>query len=245
MKTPPIAILRLGETFPDVAERLGGFADWVAAGLGDAAVPVQVVDIPGGAAFPDPARIAGVILTGAHDMLTEQPPWNAGAARWLYRAVVSGCPALGICYGHQLLAHAFGGTVGDNPNGREFGTARVQRLPAASADPLMKALPERFRAHVCHKQSVLEMPREAVLLARNAHDPHHAFRIGPSAWGVQFHPEFSEAAIRTYVAASAEDLRREGQAPERLLADVCPTPDAAGLLPRFADLAAALAQCRR
>ena len=55
--------------------------------------------------------------------------------------VERGIPTLGICYGHQLLAHALGGEVGDNPNGREFGTVTVELTAEAADDPLLGGLP--------------------------------------------------------------------------------------------------------
>lgn len=53
--------------------------------------------------------------------------------------------------------------------------------------PLLGALPDTFDAQATHWQSVRQLTPGAVLLAGNAFEPHHAFRVGPSAWGVQFH----------------------------------------------------------
>ncbi len=78
------------------------------------------------------------------------------------------------------------------------------------------------------------MPHGAVGLAANAHEPHHAFRIGRCAWGVQFHPEFDAAAMRGYVEAHADGLPDAAA----VAGTVAPTPEAASLLTRFARLAA-------
>ena len=53
----------------------------------------------------------------------------------------AGLPLFGICYGHQLLAHALGGEVGDNPVGREMGTVGIDLHPEAAHDPLFDGLP--------------------------------------------------------------------------------------------------------
>jgi len=232
----PIAIIKLGETYPDVAARLGGFADWVVEGLAHDHLPRCVTDVTAGASLPAPQTIAGTVLTGAHDMLTDCPAWSDRVSLWLRRVVAAGVPVLGICYGHQLLAHTFGGRVDNNPLGREFGTTAVHLAEAAITDPLFRGLPKTFSAHVCHCQSVIELPPAAVSLAWNRHDRHQAFRFGSSAWGVQFHPEFSEAAAAAYVTASAEDLRIEGRQPSRLKKGIVPTPFAADILPRFGRL---------
>ena len=144
---------------------------------------------------------------------------------------------LGICYGHQLLAHALGGRVAPNPRGREIGSVEVETLPAAREDPLLCGLPERFIAQATHVESVVELPVPATLLARSRGDPHQAFRVGALAWGVQFHPEFDTDVIRGYLEARREILRREGRDPEALLAEVRESAGAGSLLRRFAALA--------
>ena len=58
-------------------------------------------------------------------MVSEREPWSERAAEWLREVAQRGIPLLGICYGHQLLAHALGGRVGANPQGREIGTVEV------------------------------------------------------------------------------------------------------------------------
>src|SRR5690625_6429331 len=67
---------------------------------------------------------------------------------------------LGVCYGHQLMAAAFGGHVDFHPEGRESGTLAVRLTETGRADALLGTLPERFYAHLTHAQSVLEAPSE-------------------------------------------------------------------------------------
>src|SRR5690606_28142940 len=134
-------------------------------------------------------------------------------------------PVLGICYGHQLLAYACGGRVDYHPAGREIGTVDVSLTQSSRTDPLLADLPMDFPAHATHSQSVLELPANAVHLARSAHDNHHAFRVGTAAWGLQFHPEFDAAIMKTYIEERAGDLREEGLDVDRLLQQVKETPE--------------------
>jgi GMP synthase (glutamine-hydrolysing) len=166
-------------------------------------------------------------------MVTERHPWSERSAHWLREAAHAGVPVLGICYGHQLLAHALGGQVGDNPAGREMGTVDLDLLPAAGHDPLFAGLPERFPAHATHLQSVLHPPQGATVLASSAQDPVHAFRWGRAAWGVQFHPEFSATHMHGYLQARAEALAREGGCHRRLASGVSAAPHARRVLRRF------------
>jgi GMP synthase (glutamine-hydrolysing) len=123
--------------------------------------------------------------------------------------------------------------VGFHPRGRETGTHPVELLDSASDDPLLKALPRQFQAQLTHRQSVLRLPPNAVLLARNEFEPHQAFRLGPCAWGVQFHPEFSLEVMQAYLEVQAPDLKKEGLDADALLTGVRNAPEASSLLDRF------------
>lgn len=225
--------------------RHGGFGHWirVAAGLGRR--DAVVVDVEAGAPLPPPAGFAGAIVSGSAAMVTERLGWSERTAGWLREAAHRGLPLFGICYGHQLLAHALGGEVGDHPRGREMGTVEVARGPASAGDPLFATLPARFAAQATHLQSVLRPPPGAVLLAASQHDGCHAFRWRSHAWGVQFHPEFSATHMRGYIRARAERLRGEGADPEALARGVRAAPHARRALRRFARWARTLSADHR
>ena len=166
-------------------------------------------------------------------MVTDRHPWSERTAQWLRDAAHAGMPLFGICYGHQLIAHALGGEVGDNPNGREMGTVAIDLHPQAQDDPLFAGLPERFDAQATHLQSVLKPPPGATVLARNGHDGCHAFRWGDAAWGLQFHPEFSATHMRGYIRARHDALAREGRCGKRLSREVGAAPHPRSILRRF------------
>ena len=238
MTALPLLIIKTGSTHAHIRERLGDFDDWIAAGLREGgATEVVTRDVQAGAALPAPAEVAGVVLTGSHAMVSEREPWSEALVPWLRAAVEAGTPVLGICYGHQLLAHALGGEVAHHPDGVEIGTVTVERHAVSEGDPLLGSLPERFPAQAVHWQSVRRLPAQAVLLAGSAHEAHHAFRVGERAWGVQFHPEFSDEALRAYLDGLGEMLAKEGRDAAQITDALRPTPDAASVLPRFAQLA--------
>jgi GMP synthase (glutamine-hydrolysing) len=234
--TTPFLILETGQPTPSM-RRYGSFAHWirVAAGLGRG--EAVVVDAAADDALPSREGFAGVLITGSAAMVTERLPWSERSAAWLGEAAHAGVPLLGICYGHQLLAHALGGEVGYNPNGREMGTVCIDLQASASTDPLFSRLPARFPAQATHLQSVLRPPPGAEVLACNAHDACHAFRWGERVWGVQFHPEFSTTHMRGYIRARADALAGEGHCSRRLVGKVSAAPDARDVLRRFVRLA--------
>ncbi|MEZ4278387.1 MAG: glutamine amidotransferase [Myxococcota bacterium] len=232
MDAKPILILKTGEALPPVKAAWGDFEGWIANGLGRRLAPgeVEVAAVYLGDPLPAPERIAGVVITGSVSMVSDREPWSERAASWLAELVgADAAPALGLCYGHQLLAHALGGEVGANPNGREMGTVDVHLM---ADPPLFEA--GVFRGHTSHLEAVLRPPRGARVLARTALDPHSVLRYGPRQWGTQFHPEFDADILRSYVEARREVLLGEGRDPDAMLAEIEETPELCGVLPRFA-----------
>jgi GMP synthase (glutamine-hydrolysing) len=237
MKTDaPFLIIETGNPAPSL-RRYGSFAHWirVAAGLRrDQAVVYRVID---GHALPRREGYAGALITGSGSMVTERLEWSERSAAWLRDAAHAGMPLFGICYGHQLLAHALGGEVGYNPVGREMGTVRIERSDASGDDPLFGKHPASFDAHATHLQTILRLPEGAVCLGRSEKDACHAFRWGAATWGVQFHPEFSTAMMQGYIAARHEKLLHEGMHPPTLHRGVRAAPLARRALRRFVRLA--------
>ena len=227
-------IVKTGTTFPGTLKALGDFDTWTRRALGETAAETCVLDVERDAALPAAADCAGVVITGAHAMVTDGLPWSLALEKWIPSLLASRIPLFGICYGHQLLARAAGGKVGYHPQGKEIGTVKVERLDAAVRDRLFHGLPHVFPAHVTHAQTVLVLPPGATRLAANRHEPNHAFRLGDMAWGVQFHPEYTTDVMRAYIREQAGELVAAGKHPERLLQNVTPTPAAGNLLTRFA-----------
>lgn len=228
----PFLIVETGQPVASM-RRHGGFPHWirVAAGLPrDAAV---VVNVEAGDALPAREGFAGVIVTGSGAMVTERRDWSERSADWLRDAAHAGTPLFGICYGHQLLAHALGGEVGDNPTGREMGTVEIALDPQAAGDPLFAGLPQRFPAQTTHLQTVVRAPADAIVLASSEQDACHAFRWGGNTWGVQFHPEFSGTHMRGYVHARRAALAEEGRCATQLSRKIGATPHARRVLRRF------------
>ena len=230
-------IVQTGSTLPAVRTRHGDFPGWFRRGLGLSRDGVDVVLAHAGDALPDPRPYAAAIVTGSPAMVSERLAWSEATADWLRTAVAAGLPILGVCYGHQLLAHALGGRVDYHANGREIGTVSIERLPCARDDALFGTAPARFDAHASHRQSVLDLPRGAVVLASSAHDPNHAVRYAPRVWGLQFHPEFSVEIMRGYLRAPVHAANGDCPAPCCRQRWHVPAPAARRLLRRFRAIA--------
>ena len=226
-------IVKLGDALPGAAALHGDFEHWIER---EAGVNMHVVDPRDGTPLPSVCNVAGAIITGSQAMVTDRLPWSERTAQWLTELTGLQVPVLGICYGHQLLAHAHGGEVDFHPGGMEIGTVKVRLTPDALNDPLLGRLPTIFPAQSVHSQRVRQLPDGAVLLAGTPFEPNHAFRLGPSAWGLQFHPEFNRDSMRAYIRELAPKLRENRLDPACLEQTLADTPASASVLARFAQL---------
>ncbi len=222
---------------PHLAERRGDFDDWIVLPLKEQDPPIAVVSPCREEPLPRPEHFAGVIITGSHAMVTDKEAWSERTAAWIPRAMELRIPLLGICYGHQLLAHAMGGVVGNVSTGVELGTVVITLTNEADKDLLFKEMPKRIKAHASHTQTVIQLPPDAVLLASGENEPHHAFALGPCAWGIQFHPEFDADIMKTYVHEFAELMKTHGQNPDNVIKNIEETHYSRSLLKRFCDIA--------
>ena len=232
----PLLLIQTGEAPDALVTRFGGFADWFRAAMRIDAAQMRVVRVDEGETLPDPRDVPGAVITGSAAMVTERADWSERTTGWIRDAMDAETPLFGVCYGHQLMAHALGGTVGWLPAGREIGTESITRLTEVRD---AHALPPSFPAHTTHRQTVLAPPPGAEILARSERDPHQLLRYAPNALSSQFHPEFTPDFMRAYIEVRAETLREEGLDPDALLANVRETEVARLLLERFAHAALA------
>ena len=144
-----------------------------------------------------------MVFGGAmHPDQDAEHPWLAGEARFLESALAGRVPLLGVCLGAQLIARAAGGLVG--PAGApEVGWFEVSRTDGAD-DPVIGALPDRFRAFQWHYYT-FELPAGAVQLASSA-AARQAYRLGDRVWGIQFHAEVDRTMLDHWLREGEEEL---------------------------------------
>lgn len=192
---------------------------------------------------PVPERLDGVealvVMGGPAAAYSDDGfPTRAAELSLLRAALAAGVPVLGVCLGAQLLALAAGGSAVPG-TGAQIGWGEVRTRSAAARDPLFAGSPERLRVLHWHGDT-MEPPPGATVLASCDRYPVQAFRVGGSAWGLQFHLEADAAAVDAFAAAfpaeaaTAPGLRED--APVELAA-LAPHRDR--VFARFAALVAA------
>lgn len=223
-----IAIIQTGEPIPSALEKFGDFDKLFIDAMDVDSTRVETYRVykceENQVCFPDLNDVAGLIITGSPSMVTEQHHWSERTIGWLKEFLKTDIPAIGICYGHQLLATALGGSVNWNPNGRQIGQIKFKHNENAREDRLMSALTREIDEEVhllaTHMQSVVELPDEVTLLGVTDKDPHHCFRYKHNVWGLQFHPEFTAEIIIDYILARADDIEGEGLDPQDLIEEI-------------------------
>lgn len=230
----PILILKTGSTFTDMAHELGDFEDWVIAATGQAPGLFVVADGID-ESFPALDQLSGIIVTGSHLMVSDGGAPVELWSQFLRDALAVRLPVLGICYGHQLLGHALGGVVTNHPAGLELGQTQIEMASAAQDDPVFSVLPQQFQAYTTHMQSVIKLPEGAFVFGSSQFEAHHAVRFAPAAWGVQFHPEFDQKIMRSYIRHQRARLKSDIEM-NALIEKVQPLPEAGAVLLRFCQL---------
>jgi GMP synthase-like glutamine amidotransferase len=199
-------------------EGVGAFGDWLTGAGLDLTTHRVHTDGPPPRTLPEGyaalVAMGGVMGVGDADRL----PWLRDEMALLRNAVDRSLPVLGVCLGAQLLAQATGGEVRTGRIGPELGVRRVHLAPAAAADALLHDLPPIVEAVQWHFDEILALPPGAALLAGSPMYPHQAFRLGESAWGVQFHPEALPSMVARWALADAEALRGDGTDPATVAA---------------------------
>jgi GMP synthase-like glutamine amidotransferase len=178
-------------------------------------IGVELIEIHADAGAPVPTRLPDdvdglVVLGGAMAAWEdERAPWLPAERELLASSVAAGRPVLGVCLGGQLLALACGGTV-ERAAVAEVGVTELTLTGAAAADPLFAVLPQGAPVGQYHQDAIGALPAGAVHLASTEVCRHQAFRLGESAWGVQFHPEIDAGIIATWLPDDPEPVTRSG-----------------------------------
>jgi len=144
--------------------------------------------------------------------------WIADEKALLRELLDAQVPLLGLCLGAQMLTAA-AGTEPRRAGRPEIGWSGVELTREGREDPLLGPLAPEFEAFQWHSYEC-PLPAGGVPLARNDVCL-QGFRLGESAWGLQFHPEVSAADARAWIDdyRSDEDAVRIGVDPVALRAE--------------------------
>ncbi|MHA1713447.1 MAG: type 1 glutamine amidotransferase, partial [Candidatus Ranarchaeia archaeon] len=149
--------------------------------------PTETIDysnLPEGSEIYE--RYQGIVLSGSESRFNKHGPDYQSQMRLIRNASI---PLLGICYGHQLIASTFGGSVATYPGGPVSG---VQPVTVIRKDPLLQECSpgDQLFFSQWHHDYISSLPRQFIVLAKSETCKYEIIRhVKLPVWGVQFHPE--------------------------------------------------------
>ena len=163
------------------------------------ALTCEVVQVLDGQALPNPGEVEAALITGSPAGVYDDFAWIAELKTWIQRAGEHKVPQVGICFGHQLMAEAFGGRAHKAPQGWGLGRHTYH---VAAEEPWMGGTRQRLHLAVSHQDQVLEPPKTARVIAQSDFTPYAALVYDDvPALSFQGHPEFcprfADALIRS------------------------------------------------
>lgn len=158
---------------------------------------------------------------------------RCGEVALLRDALARSVPTLGVCLGAQLLALAAGGRVSAGGEGPEIGWSPVEFLTTRRGDLLFAGFPDSLPVLHWHGDTY-DRPPGARHLARNERYPNQAFRVGESAWGLQFHLEVTPEAVDQLLRSFPTDAAQAPGGPDAVRSS---TRAALAILTTWRDLA--------
>lgn len=192
---------------PDDGAKVAALLGPLRPGWGFETVPVRDGALPGGTGSHD-----GYVVTGSVASVNDPDPWIADLLGFLRAAIAEGRPVAGLCFGHQAVAKALGGTVGPNPGGWELGAVDATFGTPA---PWMQPGRETLRLHAAHSEQVLSRPAAAEVIGTGPGCPVGAMRIGVHVFTTQYHPELSAGFMAALLPELAGRLDAETLAQAR------------------------------
>ena len=146
----------------------------------------------------------GVVILGSASHVTEKLDWHKQLDIYFKRWQKNSIPVLGICFGHQLIVHSFGGEVGNHSN--PVLNLKLMREVEFSKDFWSYRKGEKVFMPYAHQQVVTKLPSEFESVASSGEFDFEIIRHKHlPIFGIQAHPESSLRFI--------EEVREDSQPP--------------------------------
>lgn len=208
---PKITIVETGLVSPERRVQHGSFPQMFERMISeaDASASFATVRLADGEGLPDPAGLEAILITGSSAGVYDDLDWIAPLERFVRAAYEARTPMAGICFGHQLIAQALGGTVRKSEKGWGIGRHVYDVVPGNGVIG-----GERIAIACSHQDQGIEPPAGAATIFHSTFTPHAGLLYANGATlSVQPHPEFTAAFAHICCEKAGQD-----SAPEALVA---------------------------
>jgi GMP synthase-like glutamine amidotransferase len=209
---PRVTIIETGIVSPKNRERHGSYPQMFQRMIGaaDASVTFDTIGIPAGEPLPDISGLEAILITGSVAGVYDGFDWIAPLEAFVRAAHQSKVPMVGVCFGHQLIAQALGGTVRKSEKGWGLGRHVYDVAPGNGI-----VGGTRIALAASHQDQVITPPSGAMTILSSDFAEHAGLLYpGGTTLSVQPHPEFSVG----YALACCEMAHEKGAAPDDLVA---------------------------
>lgn len=204
-----LGILQTDSVLAGLQDRFGDYPDMFGAifAAQDPSLRITTYDVQ--RQLPDTLECDAYLITGCKLSVYDDLPWIRELAEFVRQAIAAKKKILGICFGHQLIAHFFGGHVAPAPVGWAVGVQTsdlVQKLPwMGDADEA----PDQLHLVSSHKDQVQRLPPDAQVFASSDFCPVSGFTLGEEVLTIQGHPELNTDYSRELMGVRRELLGEE------------------------------------
>ncbi len=152
--------------------------------------------------YPDPSgAFDAFIVTGSKKGVYDPDPWIASLSAFIQNCNLERRKLIGICFGHQLIAHALGGDASRSEKGWGLGLREFDITAKKSwMDPALN----RCALYFSHQDQVTALPTGAELLGSSEFCLNALYCIGDQVLGIQGHPEISPGLMAEIIEQRKE-----------------------------------------
>ena len=146
------------------------------------------------------------LITGGRYSVFEDFDWQHKLFDFIRQIYSNNIPLLGICYGHQAIAHALGGHVERFDNGWGAGVTSVNVIDQPA---WLKPMAEKIYLLAMHQDQVTTIPTEATRFLDSHFCHNSGFYIEDRVLAIQQHPEFTSELCRDLIVRRKERIGKQ------------------------------------
>ena len=212
-----IAILEAGRTNPDMPAEFHDYPDMFETLFADqpnsADFHFSIAPVIDNVLPQSVDDYDGYLITGSAYGVYDDAPFILSLMAFIRKIFAAGKPLVGICFGHQIVAHALGGHAAKFDDGWGIGTMPIKMVGAVEWIP--SDIDQLDLIHV-HQDQVMTLPPNAVRLAQSDFCKNAAFAISKQVFAIQGHPEFTPAYTNALIDIREDKIGKARAAEARI-----------------------------